>query len=211
MLGLVQAADRFDADRGTKFSSFAVPTILGELRRHFRDHCWAVHIPRPLHDRYHQVSHATEQLTTTLQRPPTVRELAVAVGVREEEILEAQESANAYSAISLDGPTSTDDSGGETSLGDILGGEDGELDRIEKREAVRPVMATVPPRERRILELWFFRGKTQAEIADELGMSQMHVSRLLATTLDNVRAVVFEDKTADQLEWPTPRPRRKAS
>ena len=210
MVGLVQAANRFDPERGPSFVSFAVPTILGEIRRHFRDHCWAVHVPRPLHDLYYAVLQANDRLSGTLKRAPSVRELAEELEVSEAEIVEAQESGHAYAALSLDGPASGGDDDESSPLGELLGTEDGGLTHVENREAVRRILAQVPPRERRILLLWFFGERTQAQIAEELGMSQMHVSRLLAMTLLKVRTAILDDQAAP-IEWPTPRPRQKAS
>jgi RNA polymerase sigma-B factor len=207
MVGLVQAATRFDPDRGTSFSSYAVPTILGELRRYFRDHCWAMHIPRPLHDLYQEVLHATERLTGTLGRPPTVKELAKDLEVGEDAIIEAQEAGNAYTVRSLDAPTSADSDSDARTPAELLGSDDINLEHVEQREAVRRTLSQVPARERRILLLSFFGERTQAEIATELGMSQMHVSRLLAMTLEKVRTAVMNDDAAP-IEWPTPRRRR---
>ncbi|MEQ7010395.1 SigB/SigF/SigG family RNA polymerase sigma factor [Actinopolymorpha sp. B17G11] len=211
MVGLVQAANRFDPDRGSPFTAYAVPTILGELRRHFRDYCWSVHIPRPLHDLYHAVLQANDRLTGKLQRTPTVRELAAHLDVGEDQIVQAQESASAYSALSLDVPASADGTDSDSlPLRDLLGSEDTALDRVEQREAVRDVLAEVPPREAKILTLWFFGDRTQAQIAEEMGMSQMHVSRLLAMTLANIRSAVL-DENHGPIRWPSPRQRRKAS
>jgi RNA polymerase sigma-B factor len=212
MVGLVQAANRFDPDRGSPFTAYAVPTILGELRRHFRDYCWSVHIPRPLHDLYHAMLQANDRLTAKLQRTPTVRELAEHLEVGEDQIIQAQESASAYSALSLDGPVASADGADSDNLplGDLLGSDDAALDRVEQREAVRDVLAEVPAREAKILKLWFFGDRTQAQIAEEMGMSQMHVSRLLAMTLANIRAAVL-DENHGPIKWPSPRRRRKAS
>jgi RNA polymerase sigma-B factor len=216
MVGLVQAANRFDPDHGAPFTAYAVPTILGELRRHFRDYCWSVHLPRPLHDLYHAVLQANDRLTGKLQRAPTVRELAADLDVGEDQIIQAQESAAAYSALSLEGPatsaSASDGSDGSdgVQLGDLLGSEDTAIGRVEQREAVRHVLADVPPRESKILTLWFYGDRTQAQIAEEMGMSQMHVSRLLAMTLANIRAAVLEENHGP-IKWPIPRRRRKAS
>ncbi len=211
MVGLVQAAHRFDPERGSPFVSYAIPTILGEIRRHFRDHTWAVHIPRPVHDLYHAILQADDRLAGKLQRSPTVRELAAELEVSEEEVIEAQESGSAYRALSLDSPTGDSDDDGHT-LGDLIGGDDTALERVDNREAVRRVLPHVPFRERRILHLRFFKDRTQAQIAEELGMSQMHVSRLLTMTLAKIReAALEEDATGAYPQWPTPRTRRKAS
>lgn len=207
MVGLVLAANRFDPERGTSFASYAVPTILGELRRHFRDHCWAVHVPRPLHDLYQDILHSSDRLTAVLGRPATVRDLAADLDVTEDQIVEAQESGHAYSVQSLDSPAPGVDDDTRT-LGDLIGGEDGRLEHVEQREAVRRSFAQVPARERRILMLSFFGERTQAQIAEDLGMSQMHVSRLLAMTIAKIRESVMND-AATPLEWPKPRRRRR--
>lgn len=204
MLGLVQAAKRYDPERGNGFVPFAVPTILGEIRRYFRDQCWAVRIPRPLHDLYRQLQPAREQLSAHLNRAPTPRELAHHLNVTEHDILQALECGTAYSAISLDAPeTDTDDGGGRT-IGDTIGTHDDRIDLIEQREAVRKALAQLPARERRILVLRYYGERTQAEIADELGISQMHVSRLLTSTLKLIRTAVLEDNP-EPIRWPAPR------
>jgi RNA polymerase sigma-B factor len=203
MLGLVQAARRYDPERGNGFVPFAVPTILGEIRRYFRDQCWAVRIPRPLHDLYRQLQPAREELSAKLNRAPTPRELADHLDVSQHEILEALECGTAYSAISLDAPESDSDDGGRT-IGETVGADDDRIDLIEQREAVRKALAQLPARERRILVLRFYGERTQAEIADELGISQMHVSRLLTSTLKLIRAAVLQDD-AEPIRWPAPR------
>ncbi|HEY6739480.1 MAG TPA: SigB/SigF/SigG family RNA polymerase sigma factor [Actinopolymorphaceae bacterium] len=209
MLGLVQAANRFDPERGTNFVSYAIPTILGELRRYFRDQCWAVRIPRPLHDLYHASTAAQERLSAQLGRSPTAREVAADLDVPEEDVLHALESGSAYSALSLDAPAPNADDNADNArpLAESIGDDDETLDRIEQREAVRQILATVPHRERRILVLWFFGNRTQTQIAEELGISQMHVSRLLASTLARIRTAVL-DPGGEPIHWPTPRQRR---
>lgn len=208
MLGLVQAAQRFDPDRGTSFSSFAVPTILGEIRRYFRDQCWAVRVPRPVHDLYLEIQRAQDHLTTELQRAPTVRELARKLRATEEQIIEAQEGGMAYTAMSLDAPERSNDADGWT-LGDKVGGDDDRLELLEDRETVRDLLRQVPDRERTILVRCFYGNRTQAEIAKELGISQMHVSRLLANTLAKLRRAALDPDGA-QITWPARRPNRRA-
>ncbi|REF35812.1 SigB/SigF/SigG family RNA polymerase sigma factor [Thermasporomyces composti] len=206
MVGLVQAAARFDPERGSPFSSFAVPTILGELRRHFRDHCWSVRVPRRLHDVHLAMNRASEVLSARLKRAPTIRELADALDVTEEEILESQEIGRAYSALSLDCPVGEEDS---ATLGELVGDDDDTYEYIENREAVRRILPHVPPRERRILYLRFYKGRTQSQIAEEFGISQMQVSRLLSKTLRNIRSAILSDEAAP-MTWPKPRTRPRA-
>lgn len=207
MLGLVQAAKRYDPDRGNGFVPYAVPTILGEIRRYFRDQCWAVRVPRPLHDLYREILTARDRLSARLGRSPRPAELAEELEVTETEILQALECGTAYGAASLDGPEvgNSDADDGRT-LGETLGAEDNELDVVEQREAVRDILNTLPDRERRIIVLRYFGERTQAQIADELGISQMHVSRLLSSTIDRIRTAVESDDPSP-VRWPTPRNR----
>ena len=184
-LALLNAIDRFDVDRGLEFSTFATPTIIGEIKRHFRDKGWAVRVPRRLQDLRLRLNQATEELSHKLGRSPTVGELAVHLELSPDEVLEVMESANAYTTVSLDGAGEGDDEG--ASLVDTLGDDDISLDHVVQRESLRPLLDALPARERRILVLRFFHGMTQSEIAEEIGISQMHVSRLLARTLDQLR------------------------
>jgi RNA polymerase sigma-B factor len=181
-LGLVKAVDRFDPARGLEFSTYAAPTILGEIRRHFRDRTWAVHVQRGLQELTTEVSRCAGELTQELNRAPTVAELAARSGRTEEEVLEALDCAAAYTADSLETPTSED-----RTLGEGLGGEDPALVDVELHESLGPALATLPERERRILQLRFYGNQTQSQIAAQLGISQMHVSRLLARTLTRLR------------------------
>jgi RNA polymerase sigma-B factor len=203
MLGLVQAAKRYDPELGNGFVPFAIPTILGEIRRHFRDRCWAVRIPRPLHDLHRRMLPARERLSARLSRSPTPRELADELGVTQEEILDVLECATAYNAVSLDAPASDADDDGRT-LGDMLGADDTQVEFVERREAVRNALAQLPARERRLLALRYYGERTQEEIAEELGISQMHVSRLLTSTLALLRSAVLDDD-AEPIHWPVPR------
>jgi RNA polymerase sigma-B factor len=186
-IGLIKSIDRFELDRGVEFSTYATPTIIGEIKRHFRDKGWAIRVPRRLQELRMQIGAATAELTQSLGRSPTPRELADALGCSVEEIVEGIESSNAYSTLSLD---ATDDGGedGGFSMLDMLGLDDEELEHIEIRESIKPLLEALPMREKRILLLRFFRNKTQSEIAAEIGVSQMHVSRLLSRTLDQLRA-----------------------
>ncbi len=185
-IGLIKSVDRFDLERGVEFSTYATPTIVGEIKRHFRDRGWAVRVPRRLQELRLHLSTATAELSQQLGRAPTVRELAERLGRSEEEILEGLESANAYSTLSLDVPDQGE--GDSPAVVDSLGSEDEALAGVEYRESLKPLLERLPPREKRILLLRFFGGMTQSQIATELGISQMHVSRLLARTLAKLRA-----------------------
>jgi RNA polymerase sigma-B factor len=184
-IGLIKAIDRFDSERGVEFSTYATPTIIGEIKRHFRDKGWAVRVPRRLQELRLTLATATEELSHSLGRAPTVAEIGARIGASEEEVLEGLESANAYSTISLD-------AGGESEEGpgavlDTIGVDDEALEGVVYRESLRPLLAELAPRERQILMLRFFRNMTQSQIAHEVGISQMHVSRLLAKTLAELR------------------------
>jgi RNA polymerase sigma-B factor len=182
-IGLVKAVDRFDPDRQVEFSTYATPTIVGELKRHFRDKGWAVRVPRRLQELNLRLGSVISKLSQDLQRSPTVAEIAAAASATEDEVLEALDSAHAYSLISLD--AGTDREG--LSFHEQIGYVDESLEALEDRVSVGPLLKTLPPRERRMLHLRFFKGMTQSEIAEELGISQMHVSRLLAKTLAALR------------------------
>jgi RNA polymerase sigma-B factor len=185
-IGLIKSVDRFEIDRGVEFSTYATPTIVGEIKRHFRDKGWAVRVPRRLQELRLHLTTATAELSQQLGRAPTVAELAGRLGLSEEEILEGLESANAYSTLSLDVPDQGD--GDSPAVVDSLGAEDEALEGVEYRESLKPLLERLPAREKRILMLRFFGGMTQSQIATELGISQMHVSRLLARTLAKLRA-----------------------
>ncbi len=184
-IGLIKAADRFDPDRGVAFSTFATPTVLGEIRRHFRDKGWAIRVPRRLQELRAQITRAIEEISQSTGHTPTVAELAAHLGVTEDAILEGLESAQAYTALSLDIAAHESDDG--TSLADTLGEEDGQLAEVEARATVNPLLASLPPRERTIVQMRFYENLTQAQIAERMGMSQMHVSRLLARSLAEMR------------------------
>jgi RNA polymerase sigma-B factor len=187
-IGLLKAIDRFDTERGVKFSTYATATIVGELKRHFRDKGWALRVPRRLQESGLKVGRAVTDLYQDLGRAPTVREIAERTGLSEEEVLEAQETAQAYTTASLDAPT--DEEGSTT--GDRLGTEEESFEFLEGWASVAPAIRELPPRERHILYLRFFRGFTQTRIAEELGISQMHVSRLLSRTLSVLREQVID-------------------
>ncbi len=191
-IGLLKAIERFDLDREVEFSTYATPTIVGELKRHFRDKGWAVRVPRRLQELHLELTKVVGHLGQDLGRSPTVAEIAEATNATEETVLEGLEIAQAYNFTSLDAPIDTDD-GGSTSFADQLGEEDEHLENLEYRASLAPEMAKLPERERRILYLRFFKGLTQSEIADRLGISQMHVSRLLNRTLANLREALEEE------------------
>jgi len=184
-LGLIKAIDRFEPGRGTKFTSYAAPTILGELKRHFRDKGWALHMPRDLQERTLAVSRATEALSKQLGRSPKVREVAAELGCSVEDVLEAQEAAASYEASSLDAPTAHDDDGA-AALVDLLGNEDTSYELVESRDAIANTWKALPDVERKVLELRFMHDLTQREIGEQIGYSQMHVSRLLRRALDRL-------------------------
>ena len=183
-LGLIKAVDRFDPERGVEFSTYATHTIVGELKRHFRDKGWAIRAPRRMQELYLQLGKVVGTLSQELGHSPTIAELAAEVEVSEEEVLEALEAGQAYRSASLDAPVGNEE--GET-LGAHLGEEDVSLADVESRATLSPLLAQLPPRERLILHLRFFEGLTQSEIATRLNISQMHVSRLLARSVSELR------------------------
>ncbi len=185
-VGLIKAVDRFDASKGVAFSTFATPTILGEIKRHFRDRTWAVRVPRRLQELQAQVTRRTDELTRTLNRAPTVRELAESLEVSQDDILDAIEARQAYATSSID--AGSNDEGVDSSpLADRLGEDEPAFEAIEDRESLRPLLEQLPERERQIIMLRFFRNMSQTQIAEEMGISQMHVSRLLARSLAELR------------------------
>lgn len=190
-VGLIKAVDRFDSSRGVQFSTYATPTIVGEIKRHFRDRGWAIRVPRRLQELRISLSRATSELSQQTGRSPTVAELAEHLGITQEEVLEGMQSAQAYATSSLDAGTSDGDD--SISLGATIGSEDQSFEDVENRESLKPLLATLPVRERQILFLRFFDNKTQSEIAEELGISQMHVSRLLARTLAQLRTGLLDE------------------
>ena len=189
-LGLLKAVDRFDPDRGLEFSTYATPTIVGELKRHFRDKGWAVRVPRRVQELHLRLGTVVSTLSQELGRSPTIPEIADAAKVSEEEVVEAIEAGHAYRFTSLDAPAGGED---ESALAHQLGVEDQGLIDSEHRVALSPLIARFPPRERMILHLRFFEGMTQSEIASRLGISQMHVSRLLARSLAQLREASTEE------------------
>lgn len=190
-LGLVKAVTRFDLETGTDFLSFAVPTIMGEIRRHFRDYGWAVKVPRRLKDLNGQLNRARTELGQELQRAPTPSEIAAYLGIDSQIVVEATVASANYSTLSTDRTTGADDSG--LTFEETFGGNDSRLDTILDIEAIRPLIQRLPSRERQVLKLRFFDELTQTQIANHLGCSQMHVSRILTRTLTALR----EQATAD--------------
>ena len=191
-VGLIKAVDRFDADRGFDFAGFAIPTVLGEIKRHFRDRTWSVRVPRRTQELRMAITDATNALLSTLGRSPTVADIATHLELTEEEVLEGLEGARAYSAASLSAPVGGPDEGG-MSLGDTLGGEDHEYELAELRMTLGVAMAKLTDREQRILALRFHGNQTQSDIAAALGISQMHVSRLIAKALGKLREDLRND------------------
>ncbi|WP_205629172.1 RNA polymerase sigma factor SigF [Jiangella muralis] len=187
-IGLIKAIDRYDPGRGAEFSTYATPTILGEIKRWFRDKGWAIRVPRRLQELRLSISTATTDLLQQLGRSPTIAELAQATRTTEDEVLEALETASAYSTVSLDSPEPGENA---PSTIETIGKDDEALEGVENRETLARMLEGLPDRERRIIVLRFFRGMTQSQIAGEIGISQMHVSRLLARTLIQLRESMF--------------------
>ncbi|HSZ70174.1 MAG TPA: SigB/SigF/SigG family RNA polymerase sigma factor [Solirubrobacteraceae bacterium] len=195
-LGLIKAIDRFDIQREVVFSSYAVPTILGELKRHFRDRTWSVRVPRDLQELALKVDRAVTRLSIGKHRSPSVGEIAAAVGATEEQVLEALEAAGAYRAGSLDAPRIAQGEQDGESLADTLGEEESGFAHAEQRATLEPLLARISTRERVVLELRFGQDLTQAEIGERIGVSQMQVSRLIRQALARLRAGLGEDGAA---------------
>jgi RNA polymerase sigma-B factor len=186
-IGLIKAIDRFDVERGVELTTYATPNIIGEIKRHFRDKGWSVRVPRGLQELNVRLSHLLERLTVELERSPTIPELAEAAGVTEEEVLEALESGQAYTTVSLSGPVGSGEEGELDPL-ESLGELEHEYEISEDRAVLAPGLSILDERERRILHLRFWGGLTQSQIAQQVGISQMHVSRLIRRSLEKVRA-----------------------
>jgi len=184
-IGLIKAIDRFELSRGVEFPTFAMPTIIGEIKRFFRDTSWSVRVPRRLQELRLDLAKAGDELAQKLDRSPSVSELAEKLRISDSEVIEGLAASNAYTASSLDAQPDEDDA--EGALADRIGYEDHELEGIEYVESLRPLIAKLPDRERKILSLRFVGNLTQSEIGEELGISQMHVSRLLSRTLARLR------------------------
>jgi RNA polymerase sigma-B factor len=194
-LGLVKAVDRFDVSRGTAFSSFAVPTILGELKRYFRDLGWSVHVPRGAQEQALKVEEAQQQLTSKTGRPPTVDELALYLELSIEDVLDGLETAGAHHSTSLDAPR--DDVDGEsTTLAEAFGEEDRRYEFVDASVTISAAARELSARERRVLVLRFVQDMTQTQIADEIGVSQMQVSRILRRALVRLREITQDEQTA---------------
>jgi len=181
-IGLIKAIDRFEISKGFEFSTFATPTIVGEIKRHFRDKTWAVRVPRRLQELGASVTKATTELTQKLDRSPTPKEIAKHLGITVDDVAEALESNAAYSTVSLDVTSET-----STSIGETFGALDEALEGVEYRESLKPLLAQLDDREKRILQMRFFDNLSQSQIASELGISQMHVSRILNKVLTHLR------------------------
>ena len=188
-LGLLAAIDRFDPDHGSGFLAFAVPTITGEIRRHFRDRTWSVHVPRRIKDLHTRMTNAQQTLSNELGRAPRVSELAARLAIGRDEVIDALAAHQSYRTASLDVPLG----GSTTTIGDLIGGPDNRIEIIEARESVLPAIRELPERERTILRLRFFENMTQTEIGAHVGVSQMHISRLLDQTLTSLRGHLTAD------------------
>jgi RNA polymerase sigma-B factor len=186
-LGLLKAIDRYEPDRGAEFSTFAVPTIAGELKRHFRDRAWTLRVPRRAQELHLEIAAVVGPLTHALQRSPTIDELAERVGVAAEDVVQALEVGNAYRSDSLDAPTLGGAGEGTSLVSTRMGEEDAMLEDLIERSEVSWLLDTLPERERTIIRLRFYGGLTQSEIAERVGISQMQVSRLLTRTLARLR------------------------
>lgn len=190
-VGLINAVDRFQPDKGSDFLSFAVPTVMGEVRRHFRDTSWSMRVPRRLKELYLTVAGASTTLAQRLGRAPTPGEIAAELGISKDEVYEGIEAGRAYHATSLEEPVPGSEDG--MPLGEAIGDDDAALEGVENHEALKPLIEALPERERTILKLRFFQSMTQTQIAQRVGISQMHVSRLLARTLARLRRGLLQD------------------
>jgi RNA polymerase sigma-B factor len=191
-IGLINAIDRFDTDRGIKFSTYATPTIVGEIRRYFRDKAWSLKVPRRLQELNLAASKAQEALSVKFGRPPTIREVAERIGATEEETLEAIELGNAYDTVSLDSQMSSDSDPSATTLGEFIGAEDPALKNLEEYGDLAHAIEHLDPRERMIIVHRFFSDMSQADVANKLNISQMHVSRLQNQALKTLRKILSD-------------------
>ncbi len=187
-LGLIKAIDRFDPARETAFSSYAVPTMLGELKRYFRDNGWAVHVPRGMQERVMQVDNCVKDMSRKLGRSPSAQQVAEQLDLSIEQVLEAMEAASAYDAVSLESYRFGDEGDGET-YAESIGSDDERFELVEYSATIAPTLQALPPRDRIVLHLRFVEDLTQAEIAERVGVSQMHVSRLIRRALERLRTV----------------------
>jgi RNA polymerase sigma-B factor len=193
-VGLVKSIDRFDPERGTAFSTFAVPTILGELKRHFRDRGWSVHVPRDVQERILKVERAMAELPAKLGHAPTVQEIGKRIEATDEEVLEAMHASQGHHAVSLDATSSIGDGDEPAPLRDRIGEEDLSFNTVEYGEAIAPVLDEISERDRTVLHLRFVEDMTQSEIAERVGVSQMHVSRILRSTIEKLRKQIPEEE-----------------
>jgi RNA polymerase sigma-B factor len=195
-IGLIKAIDRFDVNRGVELTTYATPNIIGEIKRHFRDRGWAVRVPRGLQELNIQLSRLIEELTVQSGRSPTIPELAKAAGVTDEEVLEALESGRAYSSLSLSAGSGGNDEDGDLDPLESLGTEEHQYEVSEDRAVLAPGFRVLDERERTILHLRFFEGLTQSQIAQQVGISQMHVSRLIRRSLEKIRDEIAAEQSA---------------
>ncbi|MFJ8022515.1 RNA polymerase sigma factor SigF [Streptomyces sp. NPDC096311] len=196
-IGLIKAIDRFELTREVEFTSFAVPYIVGEIKRFFRDTSWAVHVPRRLQEARIELAKATEELRTRLGRTPTTRELAALMSLSEEEVIEARKASNGYNSSSLDAALTADDGAdGDTVLADFIGEDDPSLELVDDFQSLAPLIAELDERQRRIIHMRFVEERTQAEIGEELGISQMHVSRLITRIIKRLRTGLLDPAVA---------------
>jgi RNA polymerase sigma-B factor len=205
-LGLMKAVSRFEPERGLEFSTFATPTIVGELKRHFRDKGWSVRVPRRVQELHVRLNLLVGQLTQELGRSPTIPELAIAARTSEEEVLEAMEAAQAYRPASLDSPAPDAAGTGSTTGSEQLAGIEQDLFDAENRLFVDELLAGLAPRERLMVQLRFYEEMTQSQIAERLDISQMHVSRLLGRCLEQLRRLIDEHEAAESGGTPRRRP-----
>jgi RNA polymerase sigma-B factor len=195
-IGLIKAIDRFDVNRGVELTTYATPNIIGEIKRHFRDRGWSVRVPRGLQELNIQLSRLIEELTVTNGRSPTIPELAKAASVTDEEVLEALESGRAYSSLSLSAGSGGHDDDDDLDPLESLGTEEHQYEVSEDRAVLAPGFRVLDERERRILHLRFFEGLTQSQIAQQVGISQMHVSRLIRRSLEKIRDEIAAEQSA---------------
>ncbi|GHE70711.1 MULTISPECIES: RNA polymerase sigma factor SigF [Streptomyces] len=193
MIGLIKAIDRFEISREVEFTSFALPYIVGEIKRFFRDTTWAVHVPRRLQELRVELAKAREELSSRLDRDPTVAELATLMNLPEKDVVEAQIAANGYNSSSLDAALSGEDQDGEAVLSDFIGAEDEAMGLVEDFHTLAPLVAELSERDRRIIHMRFVEEATQADIGAQLGCSQMHVSRLIKRIIEQLRTGMLAD------------------
>jgi RNA polymerase sigma-B factor len=191
-MGLIQAVNRFDVDNGADFLAFAVPTMMGEVRRYFRDHGWSIKVPRRMKELGPQLNRARDELSQRLGRAPTASEVASHLGLDREEVVQAQLASSAYTTLSSDAPAFGGEGDDGRSVSSSFGDLDANLEKVLDVETVRPLLAALPERDQTVLLLRFFENMTQTQIAERLGVSQMHVSRLLARALATLRDQVHQ-------------------